>query len=85
MKTTYKIQASTKTLIRWSAQEVGIKNAKRMLSNGSIFMIFGAKNGVFKTKKEAINMARRIEMMAAYMAGKLGKTDYESVKIISNY
>jgi hypothetical protein len=82
MKTLYKLQASRKTLIRWAAQEVGIHNAKRMIDDGSALRIFGAINGAFKTKKAAEGVARRIEMMSAFVAGKLGKKDYECVLVI---
>ncbi len=89
MKTTYMIQASRKTIARYASEELGAAQAgKELRANPNIIpcaTLFGAsrKDGTFKTRKSAEGFARRMEMMSAFVAGKLGKKDYECVRVVA--
>jgi hypothetical protein len=88
MKIKYVLIVSRKTVARYASEELGAARAATELraNPGTIpcASMFGASNdGSFKTRKSAENFARRIEMMSAFVAGKLGKSDYESVRVIA--
>jgi len=88
MATKYVIQASRKTIARYASEELGAAQAAAELRANPNKIpcahLFGASrvDGTFKTRKAAEGFARRMEMMSAFVAGKLGKKDYECVRVV---
>ena len=87
MSKKYTIQVTRKTIARYAAAEIGAARAAVELHTRPDVIpcanLFGARpDGTFRTKREAEGFARRMEMMSAYVAGKLGRRDYECVRVI---